>query len=233
MAASRRLILTAVLCAMLAATGTADARGSKKKKHLTQPPSTGATMPGHGAGATGQGHGMGPYGPGTPAMPGQPGQPGAGHGEFLILRNFDAIDTDHSGALSRAEITAWVEQAHAQAQQVLHDRFRAADTNADGLLSRDEARIGAPLLYEQFEFMDVNGDGQVSMAELGQLRDLDLYRNRVVECLRRADFNHDGKLDLAEAQVALPGLAVRFTLLDQDGDGYLTLDEIARRFGGI
>lgn len=174
MTTSRGLILTAVVCAMLAATGPADAKSSKKKR-VSLPPAAGTTMPGHG---------MGTGGPASPTMPSQPAQPGPGYGEPFVLRYFDAIDADRNGELSRAEITAWVEKARTQMHEVLLERFRAADTNADGLLSRDEARLGAPHLDEHFEFVDANGDGQVSLAEIGELRDRDHFRQRVVEHLR-------------------------------------------------
>jgi Ca2+-binding EF-hand superfamily protein len=223
MGVSRGLILTAVLCAVLAATGAADAKNSKKKR-VTQPPAAGATMPGHGMGTTA---------PGSPTTTDPSGQPGSGFGEPFVLRHFDEIDTDRNGELSRSEITAWVEKARGQAYQLLLERFRAADTNADGQLSREEARVGAPHLYDHFEFVDADGDGQVSLAEIAQLRNRNHFQQRVVALLRQADLDQDGKLNLAEVQVAFPGLAVRFSLLDQDGDGFLTLDELARRVGGV
>ncbi len=215
MAISRGFILTAAVCAALLAAGDVDAKGPKKKKRTAQPAPVTAVVPAV-----------------APVVPGAAGA-AAANGEPWVLRHFDAIDADRNGQLSRGEITAWTEQVREQARARLLAQFRAADVNADGQLSREEARAGTPRLYEHFEFVDANGDGQVSLAELAQLRDRELVRQRVIERLRAADVNRDGKLDLAEAQVAFPGLAARFALLDRDGDGYLTPDDIGRQIGGL
>ena len=43
----------------------------------------------------------------------------------------------------------------------------------------------------------------------------------------------EAQLASAEVQVAFPGLAARFTLLDRDGDGYLTPEDFGRHLGGF
>lgn len=215
MTMSRGLILTAAVCAALLVAGDVDAKGPKKKKRAAQAAPVTAVVPAV-----------------APSIPGAAAAVPA-NGEPWVLRHFDDIDVDGNGQLSRGEITAWTEQAREQARTHLLQQFRAADANADGQLSREEARAGTPRLYEHFEFVDANGDGQVSLAELAQLRDREQVRQRVLERLRQADQNRDGKLDLAEAQVAFPGLAARFTLLDRDGDGYLTPDDLGRQLGGF
>lgn len=215
MTMSRGLILTAAVCAALLVAGDVDAKGPKKKKRAMQAAPVTAIVPAA-----------------APAVPGAAGVAPAS-GEPWVLRHFDAIDADRNGQLSRTEITAWTEQVREQARARLVQQFQAADVNGDGQLSREEARAGTPRLYEHFEFVDANGDGLVSLAELAQLRDRAQLRQRVIERLRAADVNRDGKLDLAEAQVAFPGLAARFTLLDRDGDGYLTPDDIQHGLGGF
>jgi len=215
MTVSRGFILTAAVCAALLAAGNVDAKGPKKKKRAMQSAPVTAVVP-----AT------------APAGPGAAGAVAA-NGEPWVLRHFDAIDADRNGQLSRGEITAWTEQVREQARARVLAQFKAADVNGDGQLSREEARAGTPQLYEHFEFVDANGDGQVSLAELAQLRDREQVRQRVIERLRAADVNRDGKLDLAEVQVAFPGLAAKFTLLDRDGDGYLTPDDVQHGLGGF
>jgi Ca2+-binding EF-hand superfamily protein len=215
MTMSRGLILTAAVCAALLVAGDVDAKGPKKKKRAAQAAPVTAVVPAPAA-----------------AVPGA-AVAATANSEPWVLRHFDAIDSDRNGQLSRAEITAWTDQVRAQARQQLLAQFKAADVNGDGQLSREEARAGTPRVYEHFEFVDANGDGLVSLAELAQLRDREQVRQRVIERLRAADVNRDGKLDLAEAQVAFPGLAVRFTLLDRDGDGYLTPDDLERPLGGF
>jgi hypothetical protein len=48
----------------------------------------------------------------------------------------------------------------------LQKRFTAADTNADGRLSRDEAKRGMPRLYRNFDAVDVVKSGSVSLEQV-------------------------------------------------------------------
>jgi Ca2+-binding EF-hand superfamily protein len=219
MTISRGFILTAAICGALALAGPADAKMSKKKKAVQPVPVAAPAVPG------------GSMGGGPMSLGG--GMPGPGDGEAFVLRHFDDIDADKNGQLSKAEITAWIEKAREQVRARIEAQFRAADTNGDGQLSREEARNGAPHLYEHFEFVDANGDGQVTAAELAQLRDRDQMRQRILQRVKQADTNGDGRLDLAEVQVAFPGLAGRFAMLDRDGDGFLTLEDFGQQIGGF
>lgn len=60
----------------------------------------------------------------APAAPGQPARPAGGHGVEAFLGSYD---TNRDGRVTRAEFDA-----------VRLQRFRAADTNGDGVLSEDE-----------------------------------------------------------------------------------------------
>jgi Ca2+-binding EF-hand superfamily protein len=155
------------------------------------------------------------------------GMPQAAPGEPLVLRYFDAIDTDRNQQLSRAELEAWVSNARGQFAAQVQQRFVAADANGDGQLSLDEARLGMPMLHDHFQFVDADRNGFVTVAEMQQLGDRELMRQRVLDRVRAADTDKNGKLDLAEVQAAFPGLASRFTLMDRDGDGYLAPDDFA------
>lgn len=46
------------------------------------------------------------------------------------------------------------------------ERFRQADTDGDGALSKDEAMHGMPRIAKNFQAIDANRDGQVSGDEL-------------------------------------------------------------------
>jgi Ca2+-binding EF-hand superfamily protein len=220
MTLSRGLILAIAVTALLAAGAAADAKTAKKKRVAM--PVTTASVP-----AATTGPGMGMMGMGGTAGAGMGMQSLPPPGEPFVLRFFDQIDADHNQQLSRAEIEAWAGKMREQFQAEVQQRFAAADANADGQLSREEAQAAAPRIYEHFEFLDANDDGAVTLAELQQLRDPTLMRQRVLERVRAADRNGDGKLDLAEVQASLPGMAAHFTLLDRDRDGYLTPDDFA------
>jgi Ca2+-binding EF-hand superfamily protein len=173
------------------------------------------------AAAVCDGSGPGPMGRGMFGAGGPGGSPG-------ILDNFDAIDADKSGSLSKEELTTWFEQRQEQFRLEMQERVKKADTDGNGLLTREEAKLGLPHLYEHFEFVDANGDGSISLAELEQLRDRDQLRLRIQDRVKAADKDGDGKLNLAEVQAAFPGLAPRFAALDKDGDGFLTVEDFAK-----
>lgn len=48
----------------------------------------------------------------------------------------------------------------------LQKRFTAADTNADGRLSRDEAKRGMPRIYRNFDAIDTETTGSVSLEQI-------------------------------------------------------------------
>ena len=164
---------------------------------------------------------------------GMPGQaPGAGPmgGSFLLDR-FDEIDTDKSGQLSRDEIKAWIAARQQEMRQRVEDHVKAADANGDGQISLEEAKAKLPMAYDHFEFLDANKDGQISMAEFERLRDPGAMRAEFLTRLKAADKDNDGKLNLAEVQVAFPDVAARFSQLDRDNDGFLTAVDFAFLMG--
>ncbi|SOY59448.1 EF-hand domain-containing protein [Cupriavidus taiwanensis] len=55
----------------------------------------------------------------------------------------------------------------AQAKALIAERFKAADANHDGKLSRDEAQAGMPQVYENFDKIDVKKSGVVTERQIG------------------------------------------------------------------
>jgi Ca2+-binding EF-hand superfamily protein len=124
--------------------------------------------------------------------------------QFLNQLNsgFAAIDTNHDGSLSLAEIQAGQQRdlakVQAAARAKLEAQFRQLDTNHDGQLSLAEFQAIASVranstpqqILQQF---DANHDGKVSAAEFNapRLRQFDA-----------ADTNHDGVVSPAEAAAA-------------------------------
>ncbi len=56
----------------------------------------------------------------------------------------------------------------ARAAQELQQRFALADRNADGRLDREEARAGMPWVHANFDVIDVQRTGAVSMEQVRQ-----------------------------------------------------------------
>jgi Ca2+-binding EF-hand superfamily protein len=214
------MTLTVAVCAALIAAGTADAASGKKRAQRMASAPAAAAAPASGSTAMGMGAAMG-----GAAQVGQPG------GEPFVLRHFDDIDTDKSGQLSREELTAWAGKMQLELRQRAAEHVKAADTNGDGQISLDEAKAGLPMLYDHFDFVDADSNGQVTAAELERLRDPDAMRTEILSRLRAADKDGNGKLDLNEVTVALPVLAAHFSRLDKDGDGFLTAADLAQLMG--
>jgi Ca2+-binding EF-hand superfamily protein len=109
---------------------------------------------------------------------------------------FEAMDTNHDGAISRKE---W---------QGSDRSFRVHDWNRDGELSGDEVRIGAQrnARWEDADHAPGRAERYVSWTQAG-FNNLDHNRDRRitqnewhydVETFRRVDRNRDGALDQAE-----------------------------------
>ncbi len=67
------------------------------------------------------------------------------------------------------------EQMEGRRQKMLRDRFKLADPDNDGSISREEAEQHMPSLAKHFDEVDNDGDGVVSMEEMlaaqGKLRE--------------------------------------------------------------
>jgi Ca2+-binding EF-hand superfamily protein len=83
---------------------------------------------------------------------------------------FNKIDANKDGKLDRAEMSAYRkaqhEQHRAEMRQRFDARFKAADKDADGALSKQEAQAGMPRLANRFDQLDGNHDGKLTQQEL-------------------------------------------------------------------
>ena len=88
-----------------------------------------------------------------------------------LVKTFDQIDTDKDGQLSRGELHAWKKAHKGERQAKAAERFKHADTDGDGAISRAEAGKHAPRLAQKFDPIDANKDGKLTQDELRAYRE--------------------------------------------------------------
>lgn len=103
---------------------------------------------------------------------------------------------------------------------------RGADTNGDGVITKEEAMAVAAKRFARF---DRNGDGVVDKADIEALK-VEMMDYRVKRFFHRYGAAKDGKLTL-EQYTKFRG--DRFAQLDRNKDGVLARDEMRGRWGGF
>lgn len=96
-----------------------------------------------------------------------------------LAKKFDRIDANKDGQLSRDELKAakkMHKHAHRKGHKAEHqakaaERFKHADTDGDGAISRAEAEKQAPRLAQKFDRIDANKDGKLTQEELRAYRE--------------------------------------------------------------
>ena len=116
------------------------------------------------------------------------------------------------------------------------ERLKQADTDANGLISRDEAKA-LPRIAKHFDEIDANRDGQLSSDELRGYHEKmraqheQARAQRMAEHWKKIDTDGDGKVSLAEAKANAPRMAEHFSQLDANGDGFITPEEMKAAHG--
>jgi hypothetical protein len=92
-------------------------------------------------------------------------------GAPYLAGKFDQIDANKDGQLSRGELQAWKKAHKGERQAKAVERFKHADTDGDGMISRAEAEKNAPRLAKRFDQIDANKDGKLTQDELRAYRE--------------------------------------------------------------
>ena len=113
---------------------------------------------------------------------------------------------------------------HEEMKAHMLEKLKAADTNGDGMISREEANAGLPQLARHFDRIDTDNNGLITMQEFeAAVKGLHGRRHDVMKHL---DKDGDGLISRDEAQSA-PRLAKHFDQIDTNKDGFLSKDELA------
>ena len=119
-----------------------------------------------------------------------------------LLENFDAIDTNKDGKLSREEMPRRGDRGHGKhglRGGGPRDAITRLDADKDGRISRAESAAGEGRFATRFDEMDANKDGYVDRTD-HELRS----KQRKDEWFASADTDKDGKLSRAEVDAAKP-----------------------------
>jgi hypothetical protein len=87
-----------------------------------------------------------------------------------LAARFGDIDANKDGQLDAGEMNAHRERIRAEQRVRAEARWKDADKDGDGLISRDES-AAMPRMSEHFDRLDADTDGRVSREEMRQSRD--------------------------------------------------------------
>jgi uncharacterized protein (DUF1501 family) len=137
-----------------------------------------------------------------------------------------ALGLASAASLVFADDNATAPQAQGQHRHgMMMEKLHAADTNGDGLISRQEA-AALPKLARHFDEIDTNHDGQLSKDELKAYFQAK-HQEMGAAWFKKVDADGDGRISKAEAQATAPRLAAHFDQIDTNGDGFITPEELA------
>lgn len=82
-------------------------------------------------------------------------------------RMFKEIDTNKDGFISKEEMQAHHKAMHEKRGEMMREKWKAADKDGDGALSRAEVEAGnMPMLARDFDKLDKNKDGKLTPDEV-------------------------------------------------------------------
>lgn len=82
-------------------------------------------------------------------------------------RMFKEADTNKDGFISKEEMQAHHKAMHEKRGEMMREKWKAADKDGDGALSRAEVEAGnMPMLARDFDKLDKNKDGKLTTDEM-------------------------------------------------------------------
>ena len=121
-------------------------------------------------------------------------------------------------------------QMHEKGRQEFEAKFKAADKDGDGALSKQEAETGKlERIVKHFDAIDANKDAKVTMDELHAARKAmhKHHKGKFDEKFKSADKDGDGALSKQEAETAsMKRLVADFDKADANKDGKVTREEL-------
>ncbi|HEY8099695.1 MAG TPA: EF-hand domain-containing protein [Burkholderiaceae bacterium] len=91
-------------------------------------------------------------------------------GNKRLSQHFDEIDSNKDGKISKEELKAHFAASHEkrhEKHEKFEEKFKAADKDGDGALSKEEAQAAnMPHLLKDFDAIDTNKDGKLTPDEL-------------------------------------------------------------------
>ena len=84
-----------------------------------------------------------------------------------VARMFKEADTNKDGFISKEEMQAHHKAMHEKRGEMMRDKWKAADKDGDGALSRAEVDAAKmPMLTRDFDKLDKNKDGKLTPDEM-------------------------------------------------------------------
>ena len=87
-----------------------------------------------------------------------------------LTADFDVADANKDGQLDTAEMNVHREKMRDEMRAKAEQRWKNADKDGDGALTREEAQASMPGLAERFDKFDSNGDGKIARDEMHNVR---------------------------------------------------------------